>query len=72
MTGQFMIDRTKIRDEYDRAVARKQELSEKLKHLEDAEPKNFHDIWVTRDQIAYWQGRAEALLFALDELSRED
>jgi len=58
----------KIQTEYEKAAAKKHEFSEKLKLLENAEPKNFHDIWMTRDQIAYWQGRAEGLQFALDEL----
>jgi hypothetical protein len=62
-----MTDRAKIRAEYERALAKKKELSEKLKQLENAEPKSFHDIWMTRDQIAYWQGMAEGLMFALDE-----
>ncbi|MBI5847087.1 MAG: hypothetical protein HZB31_03930 [Nitrospirae bacterium] len=60
----------KIQAEYDRAVAKKLEFSEKLKLLENADLKNFHDIWMTRDQIAYWQGRAEGLTFALDEFTR--
>jgi hypothetical protein len=58
----------KIRAEYEKSLAKKQELSEKLRQLENAEPKNFHDIWMTRDQMAYWQGMAEGLKFALDEL----
>jgi hypothetical protein len=58
----------KIRTEYEKSLAKKQELSEKLRQLENAEPKNFHDIWMTRDQMAYWQGMAEGLQFALDEL----
>ena len=62
---------TKIRTEYERALQKKQELSEKLKLLENAEPKSFHDIWMTRDQIAYWQGMTEGLRFALDEM-RDD
>jgi hypothetical protein len=62
---------TKIRTEHEKALQKKQELSEKLKLLENAEPKNFHDIWMTRDQIAYWQGMAEGLKFALDEM-RDD
>ena len=64
-----MTDSSRIRAEYEKALARKQELSEKLKKLEDAEPKSFHDIWMTRDQIAYWQGMAEGLKFAIDEIS---
>jgi len=58
----------RIREEYEKAVAKRHDLSEKLKQLEEAEPKNFRDIWMTRDQIAYWQGMAEGLQFALDEL----
>ncbi len=58
----------KIQAEYEKALTKKMEFSEKLKQLEDAEPKNFHDIWMTREQIAYWQGMAEGLKFALDEL----
>ena len=60
----------KIQAEHDKAAAKKQEFSDKLKQLENAEPKNFHDIWMTRDQIAYWQGMAEGLKFALDEIGR--
>jgi len=62
-------DSSRIRAEYEKALARKQELSEKLKKLEDAEPKSFRDIWMTRDQIAYCQGMAEGLKFAIDEIS---
>ena len=65
-----MHDVAKIRTEHDKALQKKRELSEKLKQLENAEPKSFHDIWMTRDQIAYWQGMAEGLKFALDELER--
>ncbi len=60
----------KIQAEYDKAVAKKKDFSEVLKHLENAETKNFHDIWMTRDQIAYWQGRAEGLKHALDVLGQ--
>lgn len=60
----------KIQAEYDKAAARKHEFSEKLKQLENADPKNFHDIWMARDQIAYWQGMAEGLKYALDALGQ--
>jgi len=59
-----------IQAEYDKAIAKKYEFSEKLKQLENAEPKNFHDIWMNRDQIAYWQGMAEGLKFALEEMGQ--
>jgi len=59
-----------IRAEHEKAVVKKNDLAEKLRQLEEAEPKNFHDIWMTRDQIAYWQGMAEGLQFALDAMTR--
>lgn len=65
-----MRDIAKIRTEHEKALQKKRELSEKLKQLENAEPKSFHDIWMTRDQIAYWQGMAEGLKFALDEVDK--
>ena len=61
-----MTNNEKIRAEYGKALTKKQELSDKLRQLEDAAPQSFHDIWQTRDQIAYWQGMAEGLKFALD------
>jgi uncharacterized hydantoinase/oxoprolinase family protein len=63
-----MHDNAKIRTEHEKALQKKQELAEKLKQLENDEPKRFHDIWMTRDQIAYWQGMAEGLKFALEEI----
>lgn len=62
-----MTNTEKIQAEYEKAIAKKMEFSEKLKQLENTEPKSFHDIWMTREQIAYWQGMAEGLKFALDE-----
>ena len=60
----------RIKQEYEAASGRKQELTEKLRKLEETEPNNFHQLWRTRDQIAYWEGKAEGLQFALDELSK--
>jgi len=62
------IDR--IRGEYEKAVNKKQELTERLRQTEKTEPTNFNQIWIIRDQIAYWEGRSEGLKFALDELER--
>jgi len=61
----------KIQAKYDKAAAKKHEFSEQLKQLENAEPKSFHDIWIARDQIAYWQGMAEGLQFALGEIGQQ-
>lgn len=64
-----MVPTEQIQAEYEKAVAKKHEFSEKLKQLEKEEPDHFHDIWMTRDQIAYWQGKAEGLKYALDVLA---
>jgi len=65
-----MTGRDKIRTEYETALRKKQELSEKLREMEKTDPDNFHRIWMTRDQIAYWEGMSEGLKLALDELER--
>lgn len=60
----------RIRAELERAVARKKELMEELRELEKTSPSSFSEIWRTRDRAAYWEGRAEGLQFALEELER--
>jgi hypothetical protein len=65
-----MTDIDRIRGEYEKAVNKKQELTERLRQTEKTEPTNFNQIWIIRDQIAYWEGRSEGLKFALDELER--
>ena len=65
-----MTEIDKIRKEYEAAVSKKRELSESLRHAEKTEPNNFNQLWILRDQIAYWEGKSEGLKFALDELGR--
>jgi hypothetical protein len=65
-----MTDIDIISKEYETAVNKKRELSERLRQTEKSEPNNFKQIWIIRDQIAYWEGRSEGLKFALDELER--
>ncbi len=65
-----MTDIDIISKEYETAVNKKRELSERLRQTEKTEPNNFKQIWIIRDQIAYWEGRSEGLKFALDELER--
>ena len=60
----------KILKEYETALKKKKELTERLRETEKKEPNNSYQIWITRDQIAYWEGRSEGLKFALDELDR--
>ena len=61
------IDR--ISKEYENAVNKKQELTVRLRQTEKTEPTNFNQIWIIRDQIAYWEGRSEGLKVALDEFN---
>jgi hypothetical protein len=70
MKGQEMNSIERIRREYETASGKKQELAERLRRLEETEPDNFHQIWITRDQIAYWEGKSEGLQFALDEFNK--
>jgi hypothetical protein len=65
-----MTDIGRILKEYRTAVNKKQRLSEKLRQTEKMEPNNSYQIWIIRDQIAYWEGRSEGLKFALDELEK--
>lgn len=60
------IDR--ILSEYKNAVRKKNELSEALRQLEENQPDDVYNIWITRDQIAYWEGKSEGLKIAMDEL----
>jgi hypothetical protein len=63
-----MTDTNRIRKEYEKATARKQELTEALRQTEKTDPTNLNQIWIIRDQIAYWEGKSEGLKLALDEL----
>jgi hypothetical protein len=60
----------KIRQEFAKAEGKKRELAERLRQIEKNEPDNFQQIWIIRDQIAYWEGKTEGLKFALDKLDR--
>jgi hypothetical protein len=65
-----MIEIDRIRKEYETAVSKKKELSERLRQIEKTDSNKFSEIWTVRDQIAYWEGKSEGLKFALDELKR--
>ena len=63
-----MTDINRILQEYEAAINKKRALSERLRQTETTEPNNSYQIWILRDQIAYWEGKSEGLKFALDEL----
>jgi hypothetical protein len=65
-----MKEMEKIKKEYESAIKKKRELMERLRELEKTEPGRLGEIWRTRDQVAYWEGRAEGLKFAMEALER--
>ncbi len=56
--------------EYEAALAHRKELSNQLKKQEKTAPDNFREIWIIRDQIAFWEGKLEGLQYALDLVDR--
>lgn len=59
-----------IKKEYENTVAKKQELLSKLRELEKNTPSDLREIWMTRDRLAYWEGKGEGLKIALDNLGK--
>lgn len=60
-----------ILKEYEAALSKKKQLSDELKKQEKTAPDNFREIWIIRDQIAFWEGKTEGLQYALDVLDKE-
>ena len=57
-----------IQKEYEKAVAKKNEIKAALESLESEKKKSHYNITITRDRLAYWEGKSEGLKFALDHL----
>ena len=55
-----------IKKEYEQAVKKRDELKEDLNQLEKNSPGDSYNIMITRDRLAYWEGKSEGLKFALD------
>lgn len=60
-----------IREEYEKTLKKRNELREILKKLEKEDPKDSYTIIITRDRLAFWEGRSEGLKFALDQLEKQ-
>jgi hypothetical protein len=60
-----------IQEEFDKTVAKRDEIREALKSLESQETRDQYTITITRDRLAYWEGRTEGLRFALDHLLKD-
>lgn len=57
-----------IREEYDTVIKKRDEVKKLLAELDSEDPKDAYNIRINRDRLAYWEGRAEGLKFALDHL----
>jgi len=58
-----------IKSEYEKAIRKRDEMKAELQSLESEKPKNQYNITITRDRLAYWEGKSEGLKFALDHLN---
>ncbi len=61
-----MID--SIKKEYEKVLTKRDEVRELLQNLESENPKDTYNIRITRDRLAYWEGKTEGLKYALDHL----
>jgi hypothetical protein len=60
----------KIRDEYEKSVKKRDEIRAELETFESEKQKSHYNITITRDRLAYWEGKTEGLKFALDHLEK--
>lgn len=58
-----------IEEEYEKVLQKRDEVKALLQSLQEGEPKDAYNIRINRDRLAYWEGRAEGLKFAIDHLS---
>lgn len=61
-----------IQKEYEKAAAKRDEVRAALDSLESEKKKSHYNIMITRDRLAYWEGRTEGLKFALDHLAPDE
>jgi len=60
-----------IKAEYEKATQKRDEMKAELQALESEKPKNQYNITITRDRLAYWEGKSEGLKFALDHINEK-
>jgi hypothetical protein len=60
-----------IRNEHEKAKRKRDEIKAELSALESESPKDHYRITITRDRLAYWEGKTEGLQFALDHLGKQ-
>lgn len=62
--------RDQIHDEYEKSLAKRNEIRDELRRLERADSKDTYAITIARDRLAYWEGKVEGLKFAIDLFDR--
>ena len=60
-----------IKSEYEKAIEKRDEMKAELQFLESEKPKNQYNITITRDRLAYWEGKSEGLKFAIDHIDEK-
>jgi hypothetical protein len=60
-----------IKEEYEKSLQKRDEVRKTLNKLETEEPRDSYTITITRDRLAYWEGKTEGLKFALDNLQKQ-
>jgi len=60
-----------IRNECEKAKRKRDEIKAELNALESESPKDHYRITITRDRLAYWEGKTDGLQFALDQLGEK-
>ena len=60
-----------IKVEYEKAIQKRDEMKAELQSLESEKPKNQYNITITRDRLAYWEGKSEGLKFAIDHINEK-
>jgi hypothetical protein len=58
-----------IKEEYEKAVRKRDEVKALVEQLENEDPKDTYNIRINRDRLAYWQGKTEGLEFALEHIT---
>ncbi|MEE9523251.1 MAG: hypothetical protein V3V59_00705 [Thermodesulfovibrionales bacterium] len=58
----------KIGEEYEAAVKKRNEIKGSLNKLLEDSPEDLYNVTITRDRLAYWEGKTEGLKFALDHI----
>ena len=60
-----------IKKEYEKTLQKRDEIRAELQSLEAETHKSHYNITITRDRLAFWEGKSEGLKFALDHLQEK-